>query len=156
MLLPKLYFFFSNVAKRLPAITVISYKTTLCPVRCPKIIMSGFCCVTGFDSALWAFFWAEIYGGYIALYCQVLLLLCPAPVDCEGCFFFLLIIQIHCPYLIKSNNWSYTQLYQPDPSGHSHYLTAGVLALYFLRLSCNQMATGSIFETANLQCHDVL
>lgn len=50
----------------------------------------------------------------------------------------------------------HTYLYWSGPSTHAHYLTAGVLALDFLRLSWNQMATGSIFETANLQCHGVL
>lgn len=75
-----------------------------------------------------------------------------AHVDFTGLF----LLMIHCPYLIKGKYWSHTRLYRSNPSGHSHYRAAGVLALCFLRLSCNQMVTGSIFETANLQSHCVL
>lgn len=155
MLLPKLYFF-SQCSKKTPCNNSNILQDNALSGEMSKDNNVRF--------LLCDRFWFSFVGIFLGwnirwLYCFILpspSVTLSSPCRLWGLFFFLLIIQIHCPYLIKSNNWSYTQLYQPDPSGHSHYLTAGVLALYFLRLSCNQMATGSIFETANLQCHDVL
>lgn len=54
----------------------------------------------------------------IALYCNVLVLFCPSPVDSEGCF--LSAQEIHCPYLIKNEKyWLWSRLYRSNPSGHS-------------------------------------
>lgn len=83
--------------KKLPAITVITCNIMLCPVRYPtflEIIMSsfffvffcdrfGFSCEGFFLSSSLSWYIWDCY--YCSLYCQVLLLLCPAPADCAAC-----------------------------------------------------------------------